>query len=255
MNDMNTLLQRVDELKAKLDQQRDWRKSEILEALHIEYTYDSNRIEGNTLTLRETDLVIHKGLTVGGKPMNEHLEAINHYEAIQFIRDLIKSNEAFNLHNLLSIHGLILHGIDRSNAGRFRQVPVMISGSQHIPPQPWQVDKLMEDYFLFYQQNKKATHPVILAAELHERLATIHPFIDGNGRTARLVMNLILLQAGYPIANISGATEARLAYYSALEKCNVEQDKTEFHALIVTYVIESLERLLALLGTPNENTI
>jgi len=255
MTHINTLLQRVDLLKEKLDQQRDWRKSEILEALHIEYTYDSNRIEGNTLTLRETDLVIHKGLTVGGKPMNEHLEAINHYEAIQFIRDLIKSNVAFNLHNLLSIHGLILHGIDRSNAGRFRQVPVMISGSQHIPPQPWQVDKLIEDYFLFYQQNEEATHPVILAAELHERLATIHPFIDGNGRTARLVMNLILLQAGYPIANISGDTEARLAYYSALEKCNVEQDKTEFHALIITYVIESLERLLALLGTPHENTI
>jgi len=250
MNYINTLLQRVDELKAKLDQQRDWRKSEILEALHIEYTYDSNRIEGNTLTLRETDLVIHKGLTVGGKPMNEHLEAINHYEAIQFIRDLIKSNELFKLHNLLSIHGLILHGIDRANAGRFRQVPVMISGSQHIPPQPWQVEKLMEDYFLFYQQNKETIHPVILAAELHERLATIHPFIDGNGRTARLVMNLILLQAGYPIANISGDTEARLAYYSALEKCNVEQDKAEFHELIVTYVIESLERLLALLGVP-----
>jgi len=255
MTDIKSILQRVDALKAKLDQHRDWRKSEILEALHIEYTYESNRIEGNTLTLRETDLVIHKGLTVGGKPMSEHLEAINHYEAIQFIRDLIKSNEVFNQHNLLSIHGLILHGIDRGNAGRFRQVPVMISGSQHIPPQPWQINKLMEDYFLFYQQNKEATHPVILAAELHERLATIHPFIDGNGRTARLVMNLILLQAGYPIANISGKTEARLAYYGALEKCNIEHDKISFHALIVMTVIEALERLLALLGTPNENTI
>lgn len=255
MADINLLLQRVDELKEKLDLHRDWRKSEILDALHIEYTYDSNRIEGNTLTLRETDLVIHKGLTVGGKPMNEHLEAINHYEAIQFISDLVKSNERFNLHNLLSIHGLILHGIDRGNAGRFRQVPVMISGSRHIPPQPWQIDKLMEDYFLFYQQNKEVSHSVILAAELHERLATIHPFIDGNGRTARLVMNLILLQAGYPIANISGETEARLAYYNALEKCNVEQDKTAFHTLIVSYVIESLERLLSLLGKPNKNII
>jgi Fic family protein len=110
--------------------------AEIIEALHIEYTYDSNRIEGNTLTLRETDLVIHKGLTIGGKPMNEHLEAINHYEAITFIRNLVNSNEAFNKHNLLAIHALILHGLDRDNAGRFRQVPVMISGSQHIPPQP-----------------------------------------------------------------------------------------------------------------------
>ena len=255
MTDINSLLQRVDALKARLDQHRDWQRNEIVEALNIEYTYDSNRIEGNTLTLRETDLVIHKGLTIGGKPMNEHLEAINHYEAINFIRDLIKSDEPFNQHNLLSIHGLILQGIDRPNAGRFRQVPVMISGSQHTPPQPWQIDKLMEDYFLFYQQNREILHPVILAAELHERLATIHPFIDGNGRTARLVMNLILLQSGYPIANISGETNARLAYYSALEKCNLEQDKTEFHRLIITYVVDTLERLLKLVDTPDENTI
>lgn len=252
MTDINSLLQRVDALKAKLDRHRDWQRNEILEALNIEYTYDSNRIEGNTLTLRETDLVIHKGLTIGGKPMNEHLEAINHYEAINFIRDLIKSDEPFNQHNLLSIHGLILQGIDRPNAGRFRQVPVMISGSQHTPPQPWQIDKLMEDYFLFYQQNRETLHPVILAAELHERLATIHPFIDGNGRTARLVMNLILLQSGYPIANISGETNARLAYYSALEKCNLEQDTAEFHILIIGYVIDTLERLLKLVDTPDE---
>jgi len=252
MNNINELLHRVDTLKATLDQHRDWRSSEILEALHIEYTYDSNRIEGNTLTLRETDLVIHKGLTVGGKAMNEHLEAINHYEAINFIRDLIKADEPLNQYNLLSIHGLILHGIDRNNAGCFRQVPVMISGSQHIPPQPWKIDKLMEEYFLFYQTEKEHTHPVILAAELHERLATIHPFIDGNGRTARLVMNLILLQAGYPIANISGEMQARIDYYSALEKCNLEDNKSDFHALIITYVIVSLERLLAIVGELND---
>ena len=117
MDDIKTLLQRVNELKSELDQHRDWHSDEILEALHIEYTYDSNRIEGNTLTLRETDLVIHKGLTIGGKPMNEHLEAINHYEAINFIRDLVKSNEPFNKHNLLAVHGLILHGLDRDVSG------------------------------------------------------------------------------------------------------------------------------------------
>jgi Fic family protein len=133
-------------LKAELEQYRELHSAEILEALYIEYTYDSNRIEGNTLTLRETDLVIHKDLTIGGKPMNEHLEAINHYEAIRFIHDLVTSSEPFNKRNLLAIHTLILHGLDRDNAGCFRQVPVMISGSQHTPPQPWQVDKLMEDY-------------------------------------------------------------------------------------------------------------
>jgi len=141
-----------------------------------------------------------------------------------------------------------LQGIDRANAGCFRRVPVMISGSQYTPPQPWQIDKLMEDYFFFYQQNRQALHPVLLASELHERLATIHPFIDGNGRTARLVMNLILLQAGYPIANISGDTTARLDYYSALEKGNLQHDKTDFHCLMIGYAIQSLERLLMLVG-------
>lgn len=246
MADINTLLHRADDLKAELERHRELRSNEILEALHIEYTYDSNRIEGSTLTLRETDLVIHKGLTIGGKALNEHLEAINHYAAINFIRDLVTSSEPFNKHNLLAIHGLILHGLDRDNAGCFRHVPVMISGSQHTPPQPWQIDKLMEDYFLFYQQESSQLHPIILASELHEQLATIHPFIDGNGRTTRLVMNLVLLKAGYPIVNISGDTESRLAYYSALEKCNVEQDKTDFYELIAGYVIQSLERLLKL---------
>ena len=243
---MNTLLRRADELKAELAQYRGLNSNEILEALSIEYTYESNRIEGNTLTLRETDLVIHKGLTIGGKPMNEHLEAINHYEAIHFIRDRVTSKEPLTKHNLVTLHGLILHGIDRENAGCFRKVPVMISGSQHIPPQPWKIDKLMEDYFLFYQQKSTELHPIILAAELHEQLATIHPFIDGNGRTARLVMNLILLKSGYPIANISGDTSSCLAYYRALEKCNRQQDKTEFYGLIVVCVIRSLERLLQL---------
>lgn len=244
---INNRLKRVDNLKALLDPHRNWQNPEIIEALRVEYTYDSNRIKGNTLTLRETDLVIHKGLTIGGKPLVEHLEAINHYQAIQFIQELINRQEPFNKTNLLTIHSLILQGIDRENAGRYRQVPVMISGSQHTPPQPWQIDKLMEDYFLFYQQQQDNLHPVILAAECHERLATIHLFIDGNGRASRLIMNLILLQAGFPIANISGETDKRLAYYNVLEKCNLHQDKRDFHQLILNYVIEALERLLKLM--------
>ncbi|MCF7970985.1 MAG: Fic family protein [Methylococcaceae bacterium] len=249
MSTLIDLLDHADKLKIELDQYRNWENTNILEALAVEYTYDSNRIEGNTLTLRETDLVIHKGLTIAGKALNEHLEAINHYQAIHFIRDLIKANEPFNKHSLLSIHSLILHGIDRDNAGRYRQVPVMISGSQHTPPQPWQIEKLMEDYFLFYQQQKTQLHPIIFAAELHEQLATIHPFIDGNGRTARLIMNLTLLQSGFPITNINGDSESRLSYYSALEKCNIEQDKTDFYKLITEYTIASLERLLQLIKT------
>jgi Fic family protein len=248
MPNITAHLQHCDQLKQALDNYRELDKTRIVEALHIEYTYESNRIEGNTLTLRETDLIIHKGLTIAGKALYEHLEAINHYQAIGFIIDLVKTGEPLTRQNLLTLHGLILHGIDRDNAGRFRQVPVIISGSQHTPPQPWHIESLMEEYFEFYQNNQTQLHPIILAAEMHERLATIHPFIDGNGRTARLVMNLILLQSGFPIANISGESQLRLAYYNALEKCNLSQDKTDFYLLVASYVRLSLERLLNLLA-------
>lgn len=246
MSELNELLDQADVLKNTLDGYRDWDQKRVQEALNIEYTYDSNRIEGNTLTLRETDLVIHKGLTVGGKPMVEHLEAINHYEAVEMIRDLAQQKTELTSFSLMTLHSLVLRGIDKANAGQLRKVPVMISGSRHTPPQPWQLDKLMEDYFRFYNDQKDSLHPILLAAELHEQLVTIHPFIDGNGRTARLVMNLVLLQFGFPIAIIHGDTETRLAYYAALERCNLQQDKKGFHCLIALAVIESIQRLLKL---------
>lgn len=246
MSRLSELLEQADYLKKKMDGYRDWDKKAIQEALSVEYTYDSNRIEGNTLTLRETDLVIHKGLAISGKPLAEHLEAINHYEAVEMIRDLAQQKIVFSKSTLLTLHALILRGIDKEDAGKFRSVPVLISGSQHIPPQPWHIDKLVEDYFVFYQENKATHHPITLAAELHERLVTIHPFIDGNGRTARLVMNLLLLQYGYPIAIIQGDTESRLAYYAALEKCNLENKKEDFHSFIAIVVIHSQQRLLKL---------
>ena len=244
---MTALLSRIDVLQAQLNHYRDIDQASIEKALNIEYTYDSNRIEGNTLTLRETDLVIHKGLTVGGKPLVEHLEAINHYEAVELIRDLAQQNASFDRPALLSLHALVLRGIDKHYAGRFRDIPVMISGSRHTPPQPLQVDPLMDDYFSFYEKSKDALHPVILATEMHERLVTIHPFVDGNGRTARLVMNLILLQRGYPIAIIHGDTESRLQYYDALEQCNLKQDKTAFYDFIATIILQSLEKRLSLI--------
>jgi len=246
MSQLTELFIEADALKKQLDDCRDWDQKAVQEALNVEYTYDSNRIEGNTLTLRETDLVIHKGLTISGKPLAEHLEAINHYEAVEMIRDLAQKKTPLSHSSLLTLHALILRGIDKDNAGCYRRVPVMITGSQHTPPQPWLLDKLMEDYFIFYDEYQTKLHPVQFAAECHERLVTIHPFIDGNGRTARLVMNLILLQYGFPIAIIQGDTDARLAYYAALEKCNLEKNKNDFHALIAQTVIQSQQRLLAL---------
>lgn len=247
-NELLTLLQEIDGLKSRLDAVRPLVHASILEAVETEYTYDSNRIEGNTLTLRETDIIIHKGLTVGGKSMREHLEAANHYEAIQYIKDLVQQKEDITEGLIKNIHAIILRGIDRRNAGAYRSLPVAISGSRHIPPQPMLIPDLMGELSRWLKKEAPALHPVIFAAELHERIATIHPFIDGNGRTARLLMNLVLLQAGYTIVNIPGDSESRVAYYNALEKCNTGNDKHDFYMLIAGYVKSSLQNMISITG-------
>jgi Fic family protein len=244
---MNEIIEEIEQLKAELDKFRSLDNDTIRDALAIEYTYESNRIEGNTLTLRETDLVINKGLTVGGKSMREHLEAINHKDAIDYIKEIAQSTIELSEKVVKDIHALILRGIDKENAGTYRRVPVMISGARHIPPQPYLIEKLMEEYFEFYEMHKNTLHPVILSAEMHERLVSIHPFIDGNGRTSRLVMNLLLIRNGYPIANIKGDTESRLQYYEALEAVQMEDDKNRFIQFISLEVKKSLEHYLKLL--------
>ena len=241
---MKTTYKELDQLKEKLNHLRQYHSEKVAKAFDIEYTYESNKIEGNTLTLQETALVIEKGLTIGGKSLNEHLEAINHAYAIDFIKKLAQKNEPITEHNLLQIHSLILQGIDNANAGKYRTVQVMISGAKHIPPQPYLVPKEMENLFIWYNENKDKLHPVELSAEMHERLVTIHPFIDGNGRTSRLLMNLILLQNGFPIAILKGDTESRLKYYSALETAQTENDKKPFMKLIGDNVKETMERII-----------
>lgn len=243
-----SILTQIDELKAKLDQYRQFDSYRISQALELEYTFESNRIEGNTMTLRETDLVINEGLTISGKSMREHLEAINHQEAIAFIKDLMNKNTSLVEREVLSIHNLILRGIHPEDAGRYRKVQVMIKGSTHMPPQPFLVAKEMEDYFIWYETNKNKLHPIVLAAEMHERLVTIHPFIDGNGRTSRLVMNLILLQHGYVIANIKGDYDNRMRYYQALETAQTKNNKEDFLLFVAQIEKESLERYLDIVG-------
>jgi len=245
---LESILAQIDVLKAKLDTFRQFDSYRILQALELEYTFESNRIEGNTMTLRETDLVINEGLTISGKSMREHLEAINHQEAIAFIKELMNKNTSLIEREVLSIHNLILRGIHPEDAGRYRKVQVMIKGSAHMPPQPFLVAKEMEDYFIWYETNKNKLHPIVLAAEMHERLVTIHPFIDGNGRTSRLVMNLILLQHGYVIANIKGDYENRMHYYQALETAQTQNNKEEFILFVAQMEKESLERYLEIIG-------
>ncbi len=243
-----SILNEIDVLKKKLDQFRQFDSFRISQALELEYTFESNRIEGNTLTLRETDLVINEGLTISGKSMREHLEAINHQEAIGYIKHLMEKNSFLNEKEVLSIHNLILRGIHPEDAGRYRRVQVMIKGSSFMPPQPFMVAKEMEDFFIWYETNKNNLHPIVLAAEMHERLVTIHPFIDGNGRTSRLVMNLILLQNGYVIANIKGDYDSRMQYYNALEIAQTKNKKEDFLLFVAQIEKESLERYLQIIG-------
>lgn len=245
---LQNILNEIDALKTKLNQFRQFDSFRIAQALELEYTFESNRIEGNTLTLRETDLVINEGLTISGKSMREHLEAINHVEAITYIKQLMERNFPLNERELLSVHNLILRGIIPEDAGRYRRVQVMIKGSSHMPPQPYIVAKEMEDYFIWYEENKSKMHPVVLAAEMHERLVTIHPFIDGNGRTSRLIMNLILLQNGYVIANIKGDYETRMNYYKTLQTAQTSNNKEDFLLFIAQVEKECLERYINIIS-------
>lgn len=210
----------------------------LAEWFRVELTYTSNALEGNTLTRRETALVVEKGLTVGGKSLKEHLEAANHAHALDFIYGLTKRPPASITENdILHIHNVILKGIDDDNAGHYRNVPVRISGSAVILPNPRKVPDKMQAFIAWLQQAD--LHPVLLAAEAHYELVTIHPFVDGNGRTARLLMNMILMMSGYPPAIIR--PQDRLAYIGALEKAQLGGPKESYLKLITQAASRSLD--------------
>lgn len=199
--------------------------------------------------MQETALVVNEGVTISGKSMREHLEAINHAEAISYIKDIAKQDIEISERTIKEIHALILHGIDRDNAGRYRNVPVMISGSTHMPPQPYLIEKLMEDFILrFKQMEAENVHPVLIAAYLHDELVRIHPFIDGNGRTSRLLMNLYLLRHGYVIITLKGSNDAKVSYYMALEKSHTEHLPEEFQKVVVEAEIAALRKYLSIMA-------
>lgn len=250
--ELNKLLQECDTLKALLSGLRPL-PAEVLkkieEAFAIEYTYESNRIEGNTLTLQETELVVNEGVTIAGKSMREHLEAINHAEAIDYIKDFAKNGIEISERTIKEIHALVLHGINRENAGRYRSVPVMISGSTHVPPQPYLLEKQMEDFIIkFREMEAEKVHPVLIAAFLHDELVRIHPFIDGNGRTSRLLMNLYLLRNGFTLVALKGNNEEKISYYKALEASHTENNPLDFQKVVAQAEITSLKRYLSVLG-------
>lgn len=237
---------KVDELNKRLNSKRPISKEtlkSLKESINLEWTYNSNGIEGNTLTLRETQVVL-EGITVGGKSLKEHLEAINHEQAILFLDDLIEDKEPITEWNIKNIHQLVLKKIDDDNAGKYRNENVKIKGATHIPPDYLIVPELMGKLIINYEDWKKY-HPIIRAALLHGELVKIHPFVDGNGRTSRLVMNLSLMNSGYLPVIVK--KEKRLEYYNALDKAHTTGDYTDFVKLVNELEIEMLNKYLELL--------
>lgn len=235
-------LEQITHKKERLDKRRPLSSSllrKLEEYFDVEWTYHSNAIEGNTLTRRETQLILQHGLTVGGKPLVEHLEAINHKYAIDFVEMLAEADTPIMEHTLRQIHTLILRTIDDEEAGRYRRGQVRITGTEYVPPEAASVPALMQEFIAWLTSADAATrHPVETAALAHFQLVHIHPFVDGNGRTARLLMNLCLMRAGYPPAVIRN--EDRAAYYTALDEAHAGETE-DFVILVADAVERSLD--------------
>ena len=190
----------------------------IKEAFLIEWTYNSNSIEGNTLTLRETQMVLQEGITIKGKSLREHFEAKNHETAIYKLYTLVKENYVLNAKDVLDLHGLVLRSIEDEYAGRLRNAGVRISGANFVPPNARKVSDYLDSLIEYINTNPQGLNPIELATVFHHKFVWIHPFFDGNGRTIRLAMNLLLMRHGFPPAII--LTNDRAKYYSALNQAN-----------------------------------
>ena len=238
----------IDRLRAHLKTLRPLNETELKrlrDEFIIENTYNSNAIEGSTLTLQETALVLQEGLTIAEKPIKEHLEAIGHKDAFQYIISLADRNTPLSERIIKEIHSLVLMN-DAANKGVYRRVPVRILGASHIPPEPYQVSEQMEVLISDYEEMKKRKHIIEAIAEFHLRFEGIHPFIDGNGRTGRLILNLELIKAGMLPVNIKFAD--RRKYYDCFESYHSGADDAEaFIELIAGYEIEELERHIKIL--------
>jgi Fic family protein len=255
---LKKILAEADDLKKEIRKHHPLNNSQLNklnEYFNTNYTYESNRIEGNTLSLQETALVVNKGITISGKSMKEHLEAINHAEALEYIQDLAKGKTLISEKLIKELHFLILKTIDKENAGRFRLSDVRITGSKHVPASHYDIPLEMNKLLQYYNVQKNNLHPVLLAADMHWMLAGIHPFIDGNGRTSRLLMNLLLINKGYVIANVKGDITSRQEYYKSLETAQVNLNTTSFRSLIAQTVVDGLREYNSLLGTAKSKKV
>lgn len=209
----------------------------IKESLTIEWTYNSNSIEGNTLTLRETQMVLQEGITVKGKSLREHFEAKNHEKAINYLYTLVDEKYVLRSIDILSLHGLVLRMIEDDFAGRIRNGGVRITGANFVPPNATKVSDLLDELIDFVNTNPLGLNDIELATVFHHKLVWIHPFFDGNGRTVRLAMNLLLMRKGFPPAII--LKNDRKKYYEALNQAN----QGNYQKLILL-MSQALERTL-----------
>lgn len=239
---MDNKLQLLQAKKQRLDSYKPLQNElikNLKEWFRIELTYTSNAIEGNTLTRQETAMVVEEGLTVQGKSLTEHQEAINHAQAFDFIQTLVsKKRQEITARDILDIHSIILNKIDDTNKGRYRNVAVRLRGSETILPNALKVPELMEEFITWLQSNN-SDHPIKIAADAHFKLVSIHPFVDGNGRTARLLMNLLLIQEGYPPAIIR--KEDRSMYINSLEKGQTKDNLADYYDLMLEAIDRSLD--------------
>lgn len=231
------LFSRIDALKVELDKHRPLTKGELKrlrDEFLVDYTYNSNAIEGNTLTFKETAMVL-EGITIDRKPLKDHLEAVGHRDAFLYIEQLIKDKIPFSERVTKEIHSLVL--MDRpEDKGVYRRIPVRIMGAYHEPPQPYLVAPQMEQLVAEFANTK--LHPIEAAVLFHLKFEGIHPFIDGNGRTGRLILNFTLMQHGYPPINVKFAD--RIRYYEAFDSYYRDGDAGAMVALVAALVIEQL---------------
>jgi Fic family protein len=238
--------ERVLKKKNELDGLRPFNKGALLrlqESFRVSMTYNSNAIEGNSLSLSETKLVLEEGITVGGKSLKEHLEATNHGKAIDFIETLVNKTRVEE-NDVLNLHAIILDRIDQENAGFYRRAAVRISGTDYTPPNAAKVPQLMQEA---YKLLNTRGEPIETAARIHQKFVDIHPFIDGNGRTARLLMNLYLMRNGYPPAIILRVESKK--YIRTIMDAQVGDDEKPFVNFVAKAVERSLDMYLDALGT------
>src|ERR1700681_1459052 len=224
----------------------------MLKGDEIEFVYASNAIEGNTLTLGETALVIQHGITVSGKPLKDHLEALEHIEALRYVEELVEA-PALTQRSLREIHPLVMRRSRPEAAGGYRDIPVAIAGTDFRPPPAILVSEKMDAVFDAYISRRETEHPTIVAADLHQGIVDVHPFEDGNGRTARLAMNLHLLQQRFPLTIID--PKDRQSYIEAIAAVQQGADPQAFRSFVIANVGRSLNRYLHALcvpDTPNE---